>query len=169
LFLAFCVFAYFTDDAGENVRTGTDCTQFPLIMIADVALTLIWLLFFASTMLCSVQGFDEESGLEEKIKSAGALFAFVKCTSIAAMTCAFGMKVWATIEYFRIDSTCWDIINNMGSPVFKIACQIYGIVCLLSVCSVAIAIFCCSFILCLAASAGEVRADRQRLLDHEGA
>lgn len=158
-----------TNNESEDEEQRTDCTQFPLIMIADVALTLIWLLFFASTMLCSVQGFDEESGLEEKVKSAGALFAFVTCTSMAAMTCAFGMKVWATIEYFRIDSTCWDIINNMGSPVFKIACQIYGIVCLLSVCSVAIAIFCCSFILCLAASAGEVRADRQRLLDHEGA
>jgi len=169
LFLAFCIYAYFADDAGEKIRTGTDCTQFPIIMISDVAVMLLWLLLVASTMFCSVQGFDDESDLEEKAMSAGALFGIVGSASMVAMACQFGLKVWATIEYFRINSACWNTINDMGSPIFKIACEIFGIVCFLSVCSIGIAIFCFCCMCCSAVATGEVNADRRRLLDYQGA
>merc|ERR550534_3117673 len=130
LFLAiFYVYAYVTDNAGENVRKGTNCTYMPEIFLAQAATSVVFLVFFLCSLPCLARGAKaQDSGNGNAPFDNPGLVQGIVCilwNSVIVLFAAIGLMIWAVEDYFHITDECWAFIEKEGSTMLKIAFQVY--------------------------------------------
>jgi len=151
--MAFFFYAYFKDDAAENVRSGDngDCTNFPLIFF--IFLNLCSAEWFISMFLICIQYCTYSKSKDDEAKTISCLCC-IACILSALALCSLVPVIWAPIELFTMKDDCKDYIREIGGELFWIACQIlaylaiamFGLVCCSCICIACCGTACTFFI-----------------------
>lgn len=151
LLTIFYVVAYVTDNAGENVRKGTNCTLMPEIFLAQAATNVVLLVFFLCSLPCLARGAKAQvSGNGNAPFDNPGLVQGLVCilwSTVIMLFASLGLMIWSVEDYFHITDECWAFIEKEGSPMLKIAFQVNGIASLMGVCTFGLIFMC----ICLAA------------------
>jgi len=154
--MTFFFYAYFKDDAAENVRSGysSDCTNFPFIFFLFLNIcSAEWLLSLLIIFIqcCSYSKLTLQQDDEAMKISCLCCFA---CILSALSLCSLVPVIWAPIELFTMKDDCKDYIKESGGELFWIACQIlsylsifiFGLVCCSCICIACCGTACTCFI-----------------------
>lgn len=152
----FYLYAYIVDNAGENVRKGTNCTYMPEIFLAMFITNALMLIsvFCSIPMLAGAKAQSDAGNADAAIDNIWSWGRFIGCIYLLSLAAGLGLAIWAVQDYFQIDGECWDFVEKEGSHNLKIAFQIYGIMSLVSICVCGLICICSCFGICYYATHG---------------
>jgi len=152
----FYLYAYIVDNAGENVRKGTNCTYMPEIFFAMFITSAVMLISFCFSipMLAGAKAQSDAGNADAAIDNVWSWIRFIGCIYLLSLAAGFGLAIWGVQDYFQIDGECWDFVEREGSHNLKIAFQIYGIMSLISICVCGLLCICSCWAICYMATVG---------------
>jgi len=148
----FYVVAYVVDNAGENVRKGTNCTHMPEIFLAQAATSVFLLVSYCCSLPCFARGAKAQvsGNVDNPLDNPGLLQGLVCIlwTTVILLFVLLGLWIWSVEDYFHITDECWAFIEKEGSLTLKIAFYLNGILSLIVLCFLGLTCMCVSLSAC---------------------